>query len=485
MLSGYKFVLVYPILVGALAACAVKPVTVVEHEPVEECVLLDAENTVARPVSIAITAQNAASPLLEPWEKFLRFTQRSLYETLISVDCRGRLRPGLAESWKSENQGTLWTFRLRGGARFSDGERVTAQRLAGNWQVAFDQDSRIDSIVAIEEHTVAVYVGRSSPAVPSVFSSPRFAASSSSADRSYTVGTGPYLQNYRNMDRLTGLLEPNPYAGNAGPAIEIIDARADDERDLFSQNIDLFMTSDPDVVAYANSLESYRSIALPWEKIYVLLSTTRVIEPGRIETDDPLPRQLTDRLATESLRTDSRGFESPPWWHSLQGCPSAEGRIPRRPRAFFYTSGFRQILFDENDDIARSLAGRIVALASEDADLNPDTEALLERIPGFQDNEIGLTAKAASRNILKQSLEGGDDFAYIIPLQVHPFDACGAWSELMLERIPWLPAGPNNLGIAVVPLVDVRPHIIARPGDFGLTVDGFGYMTFTRPESGR
>jgi len=446
-------------------------------------VLIRAETGTADSITVAITGQHEKSPLLDADDKYARFTYRQLTETLIRIDCIGEIRQGLAESWENNEQGTVWTFRLRGNARFSDGERVFAQRIVANWQDVLDQHSAIDSIVAADHQTIRVFFSKALPAVPTMFASPLFAAATLANSQRW-VTTGPYRPGYKDFSSLTGRLEPNPLSENRGPFIEIIDARAKDERDLFSEQIDLFITSDPDVIDYAETLDDYTSIALPWETTYVLLSTTRVTESDKIETDDPLPVGLTRGLATEAVRTSSRGSVSPQWWNSLQGCPSAEDRIPRRARAFFYTSGFREILYDENDDIAGNLAERIVAIASENKDQNPETAALLERIPGFQNDNVGLTTKASSPGILAQSLSGGDDFAYIVPVKVHPFDVCSAWSELM-ERIPWVTNGPNNVAAAVVPLLDVRPHVIVRRADFGLIVDRFGYLTITSPESGR
>src|SRR5688572_22604249 len=44
-----------------------------------------------------------------------------LYETLVRVGCMGRVRPGLATSWRlDERSGRLWLVTLRENARFSD-----------------------------------------------------------------------------------------------------------------------------------------------------------------------------------------------------------------------------------------------------------------------------------------------------------------------------------------------------------------------------
>ncbi|MBZ9558193.1 peptide ABC transporter substrate-binding protein [Halomonas coralii] len=50
---------------------------------------------------------------------------RSLFDRLIDYDVDGSLVPGLAESWRISDDGTVYTFHLRD-ARWSDGEPITA-----------------------------------------------------------------------------------------------------------------------------------------------------------------------------------------------------------------------------------------------------------------------------------------------------------------------------------------------------------------------
>ncbi len=59
---------------------------------------------------------------------------RDLYEGLTALDARGRLVPGVAESWQASDDGLEWSFRLREDARWSDGKPVTAGDFA--WSFA-------------------------------------------------------------------------------------------------------------------------------------------------------------------------------------------------------------------------------------------------------------------------------------------------------------------------------------------------------------
>ena len=50
----------------------------------------------------------------------------SVYEALVKMDAAGAYRPSLAESWTVRDDARAWTFRLRKGVRFHDGEVLRA-----------------------------------------------------------------------------------------------------------------------------------------------------------------------------------------------------------------------------------------------------------------------------------------------------------------------------------------------------------------------
>ena len=62
---------------------------------------------------------------------------RDLYEGLVAEDARGRLMPGMAERWEVSGDGRSWTFHLRGGLRWSNGEVLTAGQIVASFRRAF------------------------------------------------------------------------------------------------------------------------------------------------------------------------------------------------------------------------------------------------------------------------------------------------------------------------------------------------------------
>ena len=47
---------------------------------------------------------------------------RDLYEGLTAEDRNGQIVPGAAESWTVDSTGTVYTFRIRPNAKWSDGD---------------------------------------------------------------------------------------------------------------------------------------------------------------------------------------------------------------------------------------------------------------------------------------------------------------------------------------------------------------------------
>ena len=54
------------------------------------------------------------------------FILKDLYEGLTVYDAAGKIVPGAAESWTVSDDGTVYTFKLRENAKWSDGSPVTA-----------------------------------------------------------------------------------------------------------------------------------------------------------------------------------------------------------------------------------------------------------------------------------------------------------------------------------------------------------------------
>lgn len=55
-------------------------------------------------------------------------------ECLTRIDAKGKVEPGVAESWKASEDGLTWTFKLRKDSKWSNGEPVTAKDFEYSWK---------------------------------------------------------------------------------------------------------------------------------------------------------------------------------------------------------------------------------------------------------------------------------------------------------------------------------------------------------------
>jgi ABC-type transport system substrate-binding protein len=160
-----------------------------------ECELLSEPEEMPGEITVATLDPVAIGHAPWPQSDGERLVFRHLYETLLRVDCRGSVHPGLAESWSAEEGGRVWRFTLREGARFWDGVPVTADDVVAGWmggaaeKLAFA--AGIDSIVVEGQRRLAVFLDRPHGEVPRMFADPEFAVARSVEPRHWPQGSVP------------------------------------------------------------------------------------------------------------------------------------------------------------------------------------------------------------------------------------------------------------------------------------------------------
>ncbi|WP_257610260.1 ABC transporter substrate-binding protein, partial [Oenococcus oeni] len=58
----------------------------------------------------------------------------NVQEGLLSRNAKGQVKAGLAEKWKHSSDGKTWTFTLRKGLKWSNGDKLTASDFVYAWQ---------------------------------------------------------------------------------------------------------------------------------------------------------------------------------------------------------------------------------------------------------------------------------------------------------------------------------------------------------------
>ncbi len=129
----------------------------------------------------------------------------NILEGLTKVNVDGSVTPLLAESWSVEPDGKSYTFKLRKGIKFQDGEPFDAAAVKFSFERAKAEGStnkakkavfdNIASITAVDAHTVILTLNSADGTMPfrmgentAVILSPKSAASTATKP----VGTGPY-----------------------------------------------------------------------------------------------------------------------------------------------------------------------------------------------------------------------------------------------------------------------------------------------------
>ena len=77
------------------------------------------------PNSLDVPATSEVNAAMVAWQ---------MYDSLVWVDDTGTIVPALAESWEVSDDGTEYTFKLRDGVTFHNGEPFTADSVVVSWE---------------------------------------------------------------------------------------------------------------------------------------------------------------------------------------------------------------------------------------------------------------------------------------------------------------------------------------------------------------
>lgn len=190
---------------------------------------------------------------------------RQIFEGLIEVKPgSAELAPGLAEKWEPSKDGKTWTFTLREGVKFSDGEKFDADAVCANfkrmseqnqtaqsgpaeyWSTAmggFGKDALFDSCTAKDAKTVDIKVKRPTSRFPAMLSLASFSMQSPKAleegkandvktqgegfvypkNSENPVGTGPYvLDEYDEANKTVTLKRNDDYWGEKAKTDKVV-----------------------------------------------------------------------------------------------------------------------------------------------------------------------------------------------------------------------------------------------------------------------
>lgn len=287
-----------------------------------------------------------------------------VYETLVDFE-GGTAVPSLAKSW--ENDGDTWTFSLKEGVTFSDGEALNAEAVKLNFDIMrenmmdaisyYGGVSRITEIEIVDEYTVAFHYDEPYYAVLQDLSAVCFGIMSPSlfADGNIpygnmlteTIGTGPYILqegDYTSGVSYTFMRNENCDGDAAGPdkfTVKIIPDADSRMMALQSGEIDLLYGSYQvtyDMFDYLAELDTVQAVQSEtrYATRNLLLNTASGI------LSDPLVRQAIQH------GTDKEQINNT----VLHGMESVADTL--FPSGLSYCS-VEQVIYDYDPDLAASL----------------------------------------------------------------------------------------------------------------------------------
>lgn len=192
-----------------------------------------------------------------------------LYETLVQVDCTGQTAPGLAESWTSSEDLTVWTFTLREGARFWDGSHITATDVRQTWKTSLDW-----AVTVLDERRLTVRLTAPDARFPFLLANPSTAIFVSRPGWHWPVGSGPCRLRASDPAPMPDLTcRPNQNHPQ-GPDWKTLTFRVlpdTDPRDLVATDLHLALVRDMDAAEFFDHAPGFRSVPLPWSRLYLLI----------------------------------------------------------------------------------------------------------------------------------------------------------------------------------------------------------------------
>jgi peptide/nickel transport system substrate-binding protein len=337
-----------------------------------------------------------------------------IFETLVTVDGRGRVHSALAVDWQAAPGKQRWQFRLRRGVKFHDGSALTAEIAASalrtanpSWKVFADGES------------VIVELDRGDADLAAELALPRNSVVKRNGNGKLS-GTGAFqIEDWQAGKKLTLVAEENYWRGRA--FVDRIEVEMG--RTFHDQLVELDLGR-ADLIEVAP--ESGHRVMTDGRRI----SSSQPMElvalvfggPAQSAEEKHLRRALTYSVERASMRTvvlqgvgQAAGSILPDWMTGYGFAFSSEANLElaRREREQVRTAPNLTVGYDASDSLARVLGER-VALNARDAgiSLQPTTAATsdlrLVRIALVSaDPWVALRSVAATVGIAVPKVSGG------------------------------------------------------------------------------
>ncbi|GAA4783878.1 ABC transporter substrate-binding protein [Microbacterium gilvum] len=240
------------------------------------------------------------------------------FDQLVKITADGEMEPKLAEEWTPNDDLTQWDFALREGVTASNGEEITADDVVFSYQAILDDPtsenfaylSSIDSVEAVDEHTVRFHLKQPFSAFPrntsliSIVPADTYQEMGADAFAQDPVGSGPYV--FENVQKGVAydLVRNEDYWGDA-PEIESISLQpvsSDESRvnGVLSGSLDVAQVGPTQVSSVESSGSAQVFSALSNGVVFLgVNSTSGVLADVRVR--EAIAAAIDQEAITESL----------------------------------------------------------------------------------------------------------------------------------------------------------------------------------------
>lgn len=259
----------------------------------------------------------------DPMSNMNPFTVRALvYDTLIKLDYDYTMQPALATAWEMSEDGMNWTFHLREGVTFHDGEPWNAAAAKFNWdeRIAAGKDGTagflkaIDSMEIPDEYTFIVHLNQpyftfASEVTPPMYSMVSPKAFDENHEVAACIGTGAFKLESWTVDSDIVLVKNEDYYDGA-PKLDKITFKIipdSNARALALESGEIDMMSGRSALTALETLKKLDNIqiikTMGQTSVFVLMNTHA--EPlNDIKLREAISHAVDFRTAVPALLTD-------------------------------------------------------------------------------------------------------------------------------------------------------------------------------------
>lgn len=185
----------------------------------------EATSSSKKEISIGVTS---FADTLEPTEQYFSWviTRYGVGETLVRFDEKGLIQPFLAESWENSEEGKKWTFKIREGVKFSDGQDMTPELVKASLDRTFEMSDRAHTFfepksIEVDGQNLVITTDEPIALLPGSLADPLFLIINTKANLDNIamqgpIGTGPYVfESFKPAEDCVVVANKNYWDGDA------------------------------------------------------------------------------------------------------------------------------------------------------------------------------------------------------------------------------------------------------------------------------